>query len=71
MSDSPVHTLERVAACAIALVALVLLVWALADLTPVNSETLVGVGTYSGFGVMVLAWRWPRVFTAPLRRLIK
>jgi protein-S-isoprenylcysteine O-methyltransferase Ste14 len=71
MSDSSVHVLERVAACTIAFVALILLVWALADLTPISSQTAVGIGTYTGFGVMVLAWRWPRVFTGPIRRLMK
>lgn len=63
-------TIERIGAVTLAMVLLVVAACLVAEFTQLNDKTVVGIFTYSGFGVCVLAWRWPRTFTGPIKRAI-
>lgn len=61
---------EKLFAVLIAVVLLVVAACLVVELTPLNEKFVTGVASYSGFGVCVLAWRWPRIFTGPFRKMM-
>ena len=61
--------MERLGAVFVAIVLLVATVCLVAEFTTLSAQFVSGIASYSGFGVCVLAWRWPGVFTGPIRKL--
>lgn len=61
-------TMERIGAVFIAIVLLVVAACLVAEFTRLNEQFVSSMAAYSGFGLCVLAWRWPSVFTGPIKR---
>ena len=63
-------TMERIGAVFIAIVLLVVAACLVAEFTRLNDRFVSGIAAQSGFGLCVLAWRWPRTFTRPIKKLL-
>lgn len=60
---------ERVGAVFVVVVLLVVAACLVAEFTQLSERFVSGAAAYSGFGLCVLAWRWPGIFTGPIKKL--